>query len=73
MPTRRLANRSERGVPAGPCRAVPGQSAAEPKGGMLLAAYDARRPTADPDALARSIANGPDDIVTVVSEVAQII
>jgi hypothetical protein len=40
---------------------------------MLLAAYDARRPTADPDALARSIANGPDDIVTVVSEVAQII
>jgi hypothetical protein len=27
------------------------------KGGMLLAAYDARRPTADLDALARSIAN----------------
>jgi hypothetical protein len=26
------------------------------KGGMLLAAYDARRPTADLDALARSIA-----------------
>ena len=42
------------------------------KGGMLLAAYDARRPTADLDALTRSIANGPDDIVGVVSEVAQI-
>jgi len=27
------------------------------KGGMLLAAYDARRPTADLDALARSVAN----------------
>jgi hypothetical protein len=27
------------------------------KGGMLLAAYDARRPTADLDALARSIAD----------------
>jgi hypothetical protein len=40
------------------------------KGGMLLAAYDARRPTADLDALARWIAN--DEVVTVVSEVAQI-
>jgi len=27
------------------------------KGGMLLAAHDARRPTADLDALARSMAN----------------
>ncbi|MGH3409577.1 MAG: nucleotidyl transferase AbiEii/AbiGii toxin family protein [Streptosporangiaceae bacterium] len=42
------------------------------KGGMLLAAYDARRPTADLDALARSIANGPDSIVAVVAEIAEI-
>jgi hypothetical protein len=42
------------------------------KGGMLLAAYDARRPTADLDALARSMASDPDDIMTVVSEIAQI-
>jgi hypothetical protein len=42
------------------------------KGGILLAAYDARRPTADLDALARSISNGPEDIVALVSEIAQI-
>jgi hypothetical protein len=34
------------------------------KGGMLLAAYDARRPTADLDALARSIANDQAAIVS---------
>lgn len=36
------------------------------KGGMLLAAYDARRPTADLDALARDF---PNDEATVVSRV----
>jgi hypothetical protein len=40
------------------------------KGGMLLAAYGARRPTADLDALARSIASDQDAIVSLVSEIA---
>jgi hypothetical protein len=40
------------------------------KGGMLLAAYDARRPTADLDALARSIADDQDTVLSLVSEVA---
>jgi hypothetical protein len=38
------------------------------KGGMLLGAYDARRPTADLDALARSVANDQDVIVSLVEE-----
>jgi hypothetical protein len=42
------------------------------KGGMLLAAYDARRPTADLDALARSTATEPESIVAVVSEIAHL-
>jgi hypothetical protein len=42
------------------------------KGGMLLAAYDARRPTADLDALARSIADDQDTVVSLVSEIADI-
>jgi hypothetical protein len=42
------------------------------KGGMLLAAYDARRPTADLDALARSIAYDQEAIVSLVSEVAEL-
>jgi hypothetical protein len=42
------------------------------KGGMLLAAYDARRPTADLDALARSIASDQEAIVSVVSDVARL-
>ncbi|HUB37678.1 MAG TPA: nucleotidyl transferase AbiEii/AbiGii toxin family protein [Streptosporangiaceae bacterium] len=42
------------------------------KGGMLLAAYDARRPTADLDALARSVANDQNAIVSVVSEIARL-
>jgi hypothetical protein len=42
------------------------------KGGMLLAAYDARRPTADLDALARSIANDQNSIVSLVSEIARL-
>jgi hypothetical protein len=42
------------------------------KGGMLLAAYDARRPTADLDALARSVANDQIAIVSLVSEIAQL-
>lgn len=42
------------------------------KGGMLLAAYDARRPTADLDALARSIANDQETIVSIVSEIARL-
>jgi hypothetical protein len=42
------------------------------KGGMLLAAYEARRPTADLDALARSIANDQDVIVGLVSDIARL-
>jgi hypothetical protein len=42
------------------------------KGGMLLAAYDARRPTADLDALARSVASDPSGIVSLVSEIARL-
>jgi len=42
------------------------------KGGMLLAAYDARRPTADLDALARSVINDREAIVSVVSEIAEL-
>jgi hypothetical protein len=40
------------------------------KGGMLLAAYDARRPTADLDALARSTASHEDAILSVASDIA---
>lgn len=40
------------------------------KGGMLLAAYGARRPTADADALARDIANDQDTVVARIVEVA---
>ncbi len=39
------------------------------KGGMLLAAFDARRPTADMDALARDFAN---DEATVVARVVAV-
>lgn len=42
------------------------------KGGMLLAAYDARRPTADLDARARSIADDRAAVVSLVSEVADL-
>jgi hypothetical protein len=42
------------------------------KGGMLLAAYDARRPTADLDALARSIADDQSTVLSLVSEVADL-
>jgi hypothetical protein len=42
------------------------------KGGMLLAAYDARRPTADLDALARSMADDQATVVSLVSEVADL-
>jgi hypothetical protein len=42
------------------------------KGGMLLAAYQARRPTADLDALARSVADDQESIVALVSEIAEV-
>jgi hypothetical protein len=42
------------------------------KGGMVLAAYDARRPTADLDALALSIANDQNTIMALVSEIARL-
>ena len=42
------------------------------KGGMLLAAYQARRPTADLDALARWVANDQNVIVTLVSDIARL-
>lgn len=41
------------------------------KGGMLLAAFDARRPTADADALARHLANDQNTILARVVEIAQ--
>lgn len=40
------------------------------KGGMLLAAFDARRPTADLDALARSIASDEAAVLSHVTEIA---
>ncbi|WP_116950278.1 nucleotidyl transferase AbiEii/AbiGii toxin family protein [Jiangella endophytica] len=40
------------------------------KGGMLLAAFGARRPTVDADALARHIANDADTVTRVVAEIA---
>jgi hypothetical protein len=40
------------------------------KGGMLLAAYDARRPRADLDALARSVANDETAVLARVIEIA---
>ena len=42
------------------------------KGGMLLAAYDARRPTADLDALVRSVANDEAAILSRVIEIARL-
>lgn len=39
------------------------------KGGMLLAALDSRRPTADIDLLARSVANDTDGVAGLVREV----
>jgi hypothetical protein len=42
------------------------------KGGMLLAAYDARRPTADLDALARSVANDEAGGPSRVTEIARL-
>jgi hypothetical protein len=42
------------------------------KGGMLLAAYDARRPTADVDALARSIPGDLRTMASLVSDVASV-
>jgi hypothetical protein len=41
------------------------------KGGMLLAAFDARRPTADADALGRDITNDEATIVARVVEIAR--
>jgi hypothetical protein len=40
------------------------------KGGMLLAAYDARRPTADLDALARAISNDEAAVRQLIIEIA---
>lgn len=42
------------------------------KGGMLLAAFDARRPTADADALARHMANDEATVLARVVEIAQL-
>lgn len=39
-------------------------------GGMLLAAYDARRPTADLDALARAVSNDQSAVVELVIQIA---
>lgn len=40
------------------------------KGGMLLAAYDARRPTADLDALVRAVSNDQSAVVKRVIQIA---
>jgi hypothetical protein len=42
------------------------------KGGLLLAAFDARRPTADADLLARNLANNHDTVVAFVRQVAEL-
>jgi Nucleotidyl transferase AbiEii toxin, Type IV TA system len=41
------------------------------KGGVLLAAYDARRPTADLDALARAVSNDQSAVVERVIQIAR--
>lgn len=41
------------------------------KGGMLLAAFDARRPTADADILARQLSNDQDTVLAHVVEIAR--
>jgi hypothetical protein len=41
------------------------------KGGMLLAAYDARRPTVDVDALARRMPNNEATVVERIAEIAE--
>src|SRR5713101_2807501 len=43
------------------------------KGGLLLAALDARRPTADGDLLARRLANDERTVATRVQDIGQII
>ncbi len=42
------------------------------KGGMLLAVFDARRPTADADLLARNLANDEETVIARVVDVARI-
>lgn len=42
------------------------------KGGVLLAVFDARRPTADADLLARNLANDEDTVVARVVDVARV-
>jgi hypothetical protein len=42
------------------------------KGGMLLAAYQSRRPPADLDALVRSISNDAETVRSLVTEIAQL-
>lgn len=42
------------------------------KGGMLLAAYGARRPTADLDALASAVANDQDAVMARIVEIARL-
>lgn len=42
------------------------------KGGLLLAAYDARRPTRDADFAARQIANDVDEVTRTIQEIATI-
>lgn len=42
------------------------------KGGLLLAVFDARRPTADADLLARNLANDQETVVALVREIAHV-
>ncbi|RAS63741.1 nucleotidyltransferase AbiEii toxin of type IV toxin-antitoxin system [Lentzea atacamensis] len=42
------------------------------KGGMLLAVFDARRPTADADLLARNLANDEESVIARVVDVARV-
>lgn len=42
------------------------------KGGLLLAVFDARRPTADADLLARNLANDQEIVTALVRKIAQI-
>jgi hypothetical protein len=43
------------------------------KGGVLLAAYDTRRPTRDIDLQAAALANDGETIRSVVAEIAQLV
>src|SRR5680860_1746062 len=57
---------------AGPARQLALRRAVRAQGGMLLAAFEPCRPTADADALARHIANDQNAVLARVVEIAHV-